>query len=265
MKNLKCYVGLNNRFVMCETFPDDEEHRGLHEMLEEFVDADVYIANEPLEQGFYNIEFGFDDMGDGDAIEEYLIVENIKKMSDIGKRTQEIFDNYKKDFLDIADKALGELYTDVAVFFESDMYSNYREEIRLEMSHEYKYSKFKDEWAKDLRRAIFVENREELSELISDDILKRVKNLEDIKQEYEMFRYSPKGVEYKDLLSQNKKLREALEVCSEYIKSRELLEDQKEVDWDLFQIAEHTSRITLKETRNESYAKKLDSRSYNEK
>lgn len=57
MKNLKCYVGLDNRFVMCERFPDDEEHVDLDEMLEEWLDNDTLLTYRPLEQGFYDLEF----------------------------------------------------------------------------------------------------------------------------------------------------------------------------------------------------------------
>lgn len=78
MNKLKCYVGLDNRFVMCERFPDDEEHYGLNDMLKEFIEDDYYIQDEPLEQGFYNIEFGFEWAND-DLDEEYLVVKDIKK------------------------------------------------------------------------------------------------------------------------------------------------------------------------------------------
>lgn len=141
----------------------------------------------------------------------------------IGEKTQEIFNKFKDRFKDLADECLGELYTDVAIHFDGDMYSNYREEIRLEMEHEYKYSKFKDEWARNLRRAIFVENREECSKLISEDILKRIKELEDLKQEYDMFRYSERGVYYKDLLAQKDSLLAAIKVLKEACKDESVL------------------------------------------
>jgi len=84
MKQLKCYVGLDNRFVMCEKFPDDEEHAGLNEFLNEFIDDDAYLTDEPLEQGFYKIEFKFEIVAQGilrDCIEEYLVVKKISKIN----------------------------------------------------------------------------------------------------------------------------------------------------------------------------------------
>jgi len=84
MKPLKCYVGLNGKFVMCENFPNDEDHQGLHEMLEEFIGYDDYLQNEPLEQGFYLIDFKIEDnypIGHPDAeYETYLVAEKITRM-----------------------------------------------------------------------------------------------------------------------------------------------------------------------------------------
>ena len=84
MNKLKAYVGLDNRFVMCEKFPDDEEHGGLHELLDEWLGYDDVIQDAPLEQGFYLLEFEFEqdilfnplkDMSDA-----YLVVKNITKL-----------------------------------------------------------------------------------------------------------------------------------------------------------------------------------------
>lgn len=57
MNKLKAYVGLDGKFVLCEKFPDDEEHCGLHEMLEDFLGYDEYLTNDEIEQGFYELEF----------------------------------------------------------------------------------------------------------------------------------------------------------------------------------------------------------------
>jgi hypothetical protein len=60
MNKLKAYVGLDNRFVMCEKFPDDEDHAGLHDMLQDWIDYDTVFTDEPLKQGFYILEFEID-------------------------------------------------------------------------------------------------------------------------------------------------------------------------------------------------------------
>lgn len=107
------------------------------------------------------------------------------------KEAQEFIDGFKIKMKKIADETLGELYCNIGPYVETDQWTNYREALRLELSHEYKYSRFKDEWAKNLRRAIFVENRQELAELLNKDLLDRVKVLEDRVKEYEQFRYTP--------------------------------------------------------------------------
>lgn len=74
MKKLRAYVGLDNRFVMCEKFPDDEDHAGLHDLLEDFVNYDTMLVEEPLEQGFYLLEFEIEQSRswDGDISDCYL-------------------------------------------------------------------------------------------------------------------------------------------------------------------------------------------------
>lgn len=63
MYKLKAFVGLDNRFVLCEKFPDDEAHAGLHEMLQEFLEDDnnVLFSDIPLERGLYEFQFVLED------------------------------------------------------------------------------------------------------------------------------------------------------------------------------------------------------------
>jgi hypothetical protein len=120
-------------------------------------------------------------------------------------------DSFKVKMRSIADEAMGELYSKVMPYIETDAWTNYREALRIELEHEYMYSNFRDDWASNFRRAVFVENRDEISDLISKDILKRIKHMEDCKQEFEMFRYSPKGDSYQDILKERDEYRVALE------------------------------------------------------
>ena len=124
---------------------------------------------------------------------------------------QEFIDKFRVKMKAIADETLGELYCNIMPYMETDTWTNYREALRCELEHEYKYSRFKDEWAINFRRAVFVENREELSKLIEQDILKRIKHLEDCRQEFESFRYTPLGDTYQDLKRENKKLKAEIE------------------------------------------------------
>lgn len=134
---------------------------------------------------------------------------------DTGKlqeQAQEYINKFRLQMKSIAEDTIGELYCNIMPYMETDTWTNYREALRIELEHEYKYSNFKQDWAKAFRRAVFVENREEISKLIESDILKRIQHLEDCKQEFEMFRYSPMGSNYQDLKRENEKLREQLNI-----------------------------------------------------
>ncbi len=130
---------------------------------------------------------------------------------------QTFIDKFRSRMKDIADETLGELYANIMPYVETDTWTNYRESLRLELEHQYKYSRFKDEWAIDFRRAVFVENRDEISKLIEQDILKRIKLLEDCRQEYEQFRYTPLGDTYQDLKRDNELLRAQLAAAVEQL------------------------------------------------
>lgn len=136
----------------------------------------------------------------------------------LNKEAQHFMDVYRAKFKSIADEMLGELYVNILPYLKSDTWTNYREALRLELEHEYKYSIFKDRWAENFRRAVFVENREEMVKLLDQDIYRRLKHLEDCRQEFEQFRYSPTGDRYQDI---KKKL-------DKYIKKYGEIETQEE-------------------------------------
>lgn len=119
-------------------------------------------------------------------------------------------DKFRLRMKDVVDEIFGQAYVNCLPYLETDSWTNYREALRIELEHEYMYSKFKNNWATNFRRAVFVENREEISKLIGEDILKRIKELEDIKQEFDMFRYSPGGDRYQDKVKELDKLAEDL-------------------------------------------------------
>lgn len=112
---------------------------------------------------------------------------------------QAFMDSFKAQMSSIVQNTLGEAYANLLPYIETDAWTNYREELRIELEREYKFSRFKQEWAVNFRRAVFVENREEISKLIEQDILKRIKHLEDCRQEFEQFRYTPLGDTYQCL------------------------------------------------------------------
>lgn len=129
----------------------------------------------------------------------------------IAREAQAAIEGFRSKMRAIADEALGQIYVDVIPYLETDSWTNYREALRLELEHEYKFSNFRKEWATNFRRAVFVENREEISKLIEADILKRIKHLEDCRQEFDQFRYSPGGDRYQDLRRRIDAIEKALE------------------------------------------------------
>lgn len=106
---------------------------------------------------------------------------------------------FAKRMKDLASEIIGEIEVGTVPHLETDAWTNYREALRIELEHDYRFSKFKSDWATNFRRAVFVENREEISKLITEDILKRIKELEDRHQEFDIFRYTPKGDEYQSV------------------------------------------------------------------
>lgn len=129
---------------------------------------------------------------------------------------QNFMDSFKEKLKSIVDETMGEAYVNIMPYCESDTWTNYREALRIELENEYKHSAFKNEWATNLRRTIFKENQEELSQLISKDLLKRIKELEDSRQEYEVFRYTPLGDTYQCLKKENAELKEKLDSLKYY-------------------------------------------------
>jgi hypothetical protein len=88
MKQLKAYVGIDNRFVMCEKFPDDEDHGGLNEMLMSWIDYDTHLSDVPLEPGFYLLTFTISSTEyfnpDRDMSDAYLELEKAEYLGPFG-------------------------------------------------------------------------------------------------------------------------------------------------------------------------------------
>ena len=140
--------------------------------------------------------------------DKFIKARDVKYSSEqIEKEAQQWLDVFAAKMKYIATEIIGEIEASTVPHIESDAWVNYRESLRLELENEYKYSRFKNEWAINFRRAVFGENREELSKLIADDLIKRNKELEDRCQEYDSFRYSPQGDDYKTM---KKRLEEKL-------------------------------------------------------
>jgi hypothetical protein len=85
MNKLKCYVGLNSKFVMLEKFPNDEYHAGLNDMLEDFIGWDDILTDNPIPIGMYELEFEVEqDINfnpDKDMSDAYLSIKSYRKLA----------------------------------------------------------------------------------------------------------------------------------------------------------------------------------------
>lgn len=94
MSPLKIYVGMDNKFVLCEKFPNDEQHAGLHDMLDFlYFDDDPFVyhrdengnyTNENVDPGFYLAYFTMQghDLSDPEDADAYLIIDRLEKIGE---------------------------------------------------------------------------------------------------------------------------------------------------------------------------------------
>jgi len=107
---------------------------------------------------------------------------NEAKLSEKGEQEfMELLAKFKREMKQISDHVIGDLYSEVLPYIESDAWLNYREHLRLEVQNKYinKETLTSDEaWAKFIREAIFVQFREELEQGIIRDQQTKIAFLE---------------------------------------------------------------------------------------
>ena len=105
------------------------------------------------------------------------------ELSEQGKeQAQALVDKFKKRMTSVANEVLGNLYTDVLIYIETDAWTNYRENIRVAMENKYRQNETatsEDAWARSIREAIYVQFKDELEKGIIADLNKRIKFLEE--------------------------------------------------------------------------------------
>ena len=76
---IKIYVGQFNKFVVCDLLPDDEEHAGLHEMLE-FMAIDGSELSDKTKPGFYMAQLSLDSgiSYDPEDDECFLVIDKVE-------------------------------------------------------------------------------------------------------------------------------------------------------------------------------------------
>lgn len=102
------------------------------------------------------------------------------------QEAQKIMDSFKPKIIKLMDELLYDLYTDVSYYVESDHWTNYRRRVMEGIKnygsgkphHKYEY--------KELRRAIYENNKEEIIKDLNQDLVEENEKLTSRIQELEV-------------------------------------------------------------------------------
>ena len=93
------------------------------------------------------------------------------------EEAQKIMDSFKPKLAKLLDEVMGDLYTDVIYYIESDCWTNYRNSI-LDGFKNYKYGKsIREHDFKELRQAIYKNNKDEIVKDLNQDLVTENKEL----------------------------------------------------------------------------------------
>jgi len=118
---------------------------------------------------------------------EFPLCPELKK--DAAEQAQYLMDKFKEKMLGICEEILRDIYCDVAMYIESDSWTNFRNEV-IQGFSKYGNRKLQGEYdfAK-IRQTIFEEHREEIIKEVEQDIVKENESLkEDVKRLRERLR-----------------------------------------------------------------------------
>lgn len=75
----KIYVGIGNKFVVCEPFPNDELHAGLHEILD-FMNTDDNEVSSKIKPGKYIATMSLENniLNDPQDDDAYLVIDKLE-------------------------------------------------------------------------------------------------------------------------------------------------------------------------------------------
>jgi len=95
------------------------------------------------------------------------------------KEAQQIIDSFKEKISKVAEETIQELYCDVALYIESDSWSNFRNEI-MDGFKNYDNRKIQSEYDfKKIRQAILKNHKEDIIKDLDKDLLLEIKNLKE--------------------------------------------------------------------------------------
>jgi hypothetical protein len=101
------------------------------------------------------------------------------ELTEQGKEeAQQIMDSFKPKLVKLLDEVLGDLYTDISYYVESDHWTNYRNAIMNGLK-DYKHSKRDNKYDyKEIRKVIYRENRDEIIKDLDQDNVTKIAELE---------------------------------------------------------------------------------------
>lgn len=106
----------------------------------------------------------------------------MRELSEKGQQEAiELVERFKGELKAVAEKAISGLYCDLIPHIETDAWTNYREQLRIELQKHYvQQATVSDEgaWAMYVREAIFKQFRAELEQGVIADLTKRIEFLE---------------------------------------------------------------------------------------
>lgn len=99
---------------------------------------------------------------------------------ELGRLGQEFMDKFRDKMKKISEEVLGEIYSELMPHIQGESWTNYRNYLNEGFSRGYVKDDFRASYHKELRKTIFLENKDEMIDLLNKDLVERVKQLEDI-------------------------------------------------------------------------------------
>ena len=105
--------------------------------------------------------------------EEYPLYPSLTEHGE--KEAQRIMDSFKPKILALVSELMDDLYSEVSMYVESDHWSNYRNEL-LDGFKGYNSESHEHDF-KELRQAIYTNNKEAIDKDLNQDLLKEIEDL----------------------------------------------------------------------------------------
>lgn len=108
------------------------------------------------------------------------------------KEVQRIVDNFKARLKSEADKVIGELYTDIIPYAETDAVTNFRQSFRDEITQEFQKEISSEHghysWAHHMRMNLLKHHKEELQNTIIKDLQEKIESQDERMEQMRIWR-----------------------------------------------------------------------------